>query len=238
MMANEIWIAAMLFGLRKYRACHSIGVDAQNEIGPLLYGIGRKCGSVSGYSYSEANRNCPFTWNEAVFLDYIKYPEVAFRQGRDRCPEFVVVSEAVWSRRPTEVARDPTRRPSFIIIRSAFPSRNDHPQHEPEVDPRNHRPQESESTATDEAIQSGDFGYSPGATGSAQGAASWQAPRRDSKARRFDYSDRNFWNGEQRRFQCDLVAATFPRMCDGRHACLNFTPGKHARKHQEHQYHR
>jgi cytochrome c len=73
-MANEFWIAAMLFGLstsaalaqdvagetsfRKCRACHSIGVDAQNKIGPLLNGIdGRKCGSVSGYSYSEANRN-------------------------------------------------------------------------------------------------------------------------------------------------------------------------------------
>jgi hypothetical protein len=100
------------------------------------------------------------------------------------------------------------------------------------VDPRNHRSQESASTATDEAIKSGDFGYSPGATGSAQHAARWQAPRRDSKhseretawphrfqqrrARRFDYSDRIFWDGEQRRFQCDLVAATFLRMCDGR----------------------
>jgi len=38
---------------------------SQNRIGPLLNGIeGRKCGSVRGYSYSEANRNCPFTWNE------------------------------------------------------------------------------------------------------------------------------------------------------------------------------
>jgi cytochrome c len=94
MMANEFWIAAMLFGLstsaalaqdlaagetsfRKCRACHSIGVGAQNKIGPLLNGIdGRKCGSVGGYSYSEANRNCPFTWTEAVFLDYIKDPKL------------------------------------------------------------------------------------------------------------------------------------------------------------------
>jgi cytochrome c len=93
-MANELWIAAMLFGVstsaalaqdvavgersfRKCLACHSIGVDAQNRIGPLLNGIdGRKCGSVGGYSYSEANRHCPFTWNEAVFLDYIKDPKL------------------------------------------------------------------------------------------------------------------------------------------------------------------
>jgi cytochrome c len=90
----EFRIAAILFGLsasaalaqdvaagatsfRKCSACHSIGVGAQNKIGPLLNGIdGRRCGSVGGYSYSEANRNCPFTWNEAVFLDYIKDPKL------------------------------------------------------------------------------------------------------------------------------------------------------------------
>ena len=93
-MANELWNAAVLFGVstsaalaqdvaagersfRKCLACHSIGVDTQNKIGPRLNGIdGRKCGSVGGYSYSEANRNCPFTWNEAVFLDYIKDPKL------------------------------------------------------------------------------------------------------------------------------------------------------------------
>jgi cytochrome c len=94
MMANRFCIVAILFGLftsaahaqdieageasfRKCRACHSIGVGAQNKIGPRLNGIdGRKCGSVDGYSYSEANRTCPFTWNEAIFLDYIKDPKL------------------------------------------------------------------------------------------------------------------------------------------------------------------
>ena len=60
-MTNEFRIAAMLFGLstsaalaqdvaagetsfRKCRACHSIGMGAQNKIGPPLNGInGRKC---------------------------------------------------------------------------------------------------------------------------------------------------------------------------------------------------
>src|ERR1700692_4657195 len=94
MKTSEFWIAAILFSLstsaalaqnvgagetsfRKCRACHSIGVGAQNRIGPLLNGIeGRKRGSGGGYSYSEANRNCAFTWNEAVFLDYIKDPKL------------------------------------------------------------------------------------------------------------------------------------------------------------------
>jgi cytochrome c len=94
MKTNEFWIGAMLFSLstsvalaqdvgagetsfRKCRACHSIAVGAQNRIGPLLNGIeGRKCGSIVGYSYSEANRNCAFTWNEAVFLHYIKDPKL------------------------------------------------------------------------------------------------------------------------------------------------------------------
>jgi cytochrome c len=92
-MTNEFWIAAMLFGLstspalaqdvaagetsfRKCLPCHAVGADARNRIGPLLNGIeGRKCGSVGSYNYSEANRSCAFTWDEAIFLDYIKDPK-------------------------------------------------------------------------------------------------------------------------------------------------------------------
>jgi hypothetical protein len=46
----------------------------------------------------------------------------------------VVVSETVRSRRPPEVAGNPTRGPSFIAIRPALPSRNDHPQQSREND--------------------------------------------------------------------------------------------------------
>ena len=92
-MTNEFRIAAMVFGLstssalaqnvaagetsfRKFLPCHAIGADARNKNAPLLNGIeGRKCGTVIGYSYSEANRNCAITWNEANFLDYIKDPK-------------------------------------------------------------------------------------------------------------------------------------------------------------------
>ena len=55
--------------------CHSIGVDARNKAGPQLNALeGRKCGSVEGYVYSSANKDCAFTWNEADFVEYIRDP--------------------------------------------------------------------------------------------------------------------------------------------------------------------
>ena len=55
--------------------CHAIGVGAKNKIGPQLNGIdGRKCGSVEGYAYSLANKECPFNWNETDFMQYIRDP--------------------------------------------------------------------------------------------------------------------------------------------------------------------
>jgi len=92
-MTNECRIAAMIFGLsisaasaqdiaagetsyRRCLGCHSIGAGARNKSGPSLNGIdGRKCGNVDGYSYSQANRNCAFTWNEAAFVEYIADPK-------------------------------------------------------------------------------------------------------------------------------------------------------------------
>jgi cytochrome c len=116
-MASEFWTAAMLLMLstsealaqdvgvgetsfRKCRACHSIGVGAQNKIGPPLNGIeGRKCGSVGGYNYSEANRNCAFTWNEGAFLDYIEDPRLKLPGTKKVFPGIKDETEArnLWS---------------------------------------------------------------------------------------------------------------------------------------------
>lgn len=58
------------------RACHQIGENAKNAVGPLLNGIiGRKAGTVEGYSYSPANKNSGITWDEATFREYIKDPK-------------------------------------------------------------------------------------------------------------------------------------------------------------------
>jgi len=57
------------------RACHQIGPNARNLVGPKLNGvIGRKAGSVEGYNYSDANKNSGLTWDEATFSEYIKNP--------------------------------------------------------------------------------------------------------------------------------------------------------------------
>jgi len=56
--------------------CHSVGVDARNKAGPQLNALeGRKCGGVEGYVYSNANKDCAFTWNEANFVEYIRDPK-------------------------------------------------------------------------------------------------------------------------------------------------------------------
>jgi cytochrome c len=58
------------------KACHQIGDSAKNVVGPVLNGlIGRKSGSVEGYSYSAANKNSGITWDEATFSEYIKDPK-------------------------------------------------------------------------------------------------------------------------------------------------------------------
>ena len=57
------------------RACHQVGENAKNAVGPVLNGLfGRKAGTVEGYAYSPANKNSGITWDEATFRDYIKDP--------------------------------------------------------------------------------------------------------------------------------------------------------------------
>ena len=58
------------------KTCHQIGEGAKNGIAPVLNGIiGRKAGSVAGYSYTAANKNSGITWDEATFREYIKDPK-------------------------------------------------------------------------------------------------------------------------------------------------------------------
>jgi cytochrome c len=60
----------------KCLACHAIGEDAKNKVGPELNGLdGRKSGTVPDYNYSDANKNSGITWNEASFKEYIKDPK-------------------------------------------------------------------------------------------------------------------------------------------------------------------
>jgi cytochrome c len=57
------------------RACHQIGHDAQNSVGPVLNGVvGRKAGSYPGYNYSDANKGSGLTWDDATLDEYLKDP--------------------------------------------------------------------------------------------------------------------------------------------------------------------
>ena len=69
-------IAAGEKAFKKFIACHTIGENAKNSIGPAQNGLkGRKSGTVPGYSYSDANKNSGIVWDEATFKQYIKDPK-------------------------------------------------------------------------------------------------------------------------------------------------------------------
>lgn len=54
--------------------CHSI-TPGRNVIGPSLFGVvGRKSGQVSGFHYSNANKNSNLTWDEATLNKYLADP--------------------------------------------------------------------------------------------------------------------------------------------------------------------
>lgn len=58
------------------KACHQVGDNAKNAVGPVLNGlIGRKAGSVEGYNYSDANKKSGITWTDEEFTKYIQDPK-------------------------------------------------------------------------------------------------------------------------------------------------------------------
>ena len=63
---------------KKCRACHDVGADAKNKVGPQLNGIvGRKVGTVPEFTYSDANKafgEKGAVWSEAELLKYLENP--------------------------------------------------------------------------------------------------------------------------------------------------------------------
>ena len=58
------------------KACHQVGPEAKNGVGPVLNGIvGRKAGEGAGYNYSDANKNSGLTWDEATLRAYLTDPK-------------------------------------------------------------------------------------------------------------------------------------------------------------------
>ena len=64
---------------KKCRACHDVGPDAKNKVGPQLNGIiGRKVGTVPEFAYSDANKafgEKGAIWTEEELLKYLENPQ-------------------------------------------------------------------------------------------------------------------------------------------------------------------
>lgn len=67
-------------------ACHAIGPNAKNKVGPELNGVvGRKWGSVEGYSYSAdlaAGKDQGKVWDETTLDDYLTNPKHLAPHGK------------------------------------------------------------------------------------------------------------------------------------------------------------
>lgn len=56
------------------KACHAVEAG-KNMVGPSLAGIvGRAAGSITGYSYSAANKNSGITWTPEKLFQYLEKP--------------------------------------------------------------------------------------------------------------------------------------------------------------------
>ena len=69
---------------KKCRACHDVGPEAKNKVGPMLNGvIGRTAGTVPQFAYSEANKTAGakgLAWSEESLAKYLEDPR-AFMPG-------------------------------------------------------------------------------------------------------------------------------------------------------------
>jgi cytochrome c len=63
---------------RQCMACHRVGPDAKNGVGPIQNNVlGRQAGTVEGYSYSPLNKaagEAGLVWTDELLFDYLADP--------------------------------------------------------------------------------------------------------------------------------------------------------------------
>ncbi len=83
------WAADPAGGQQAFKvctACHMIGPNAKNRIGPPLNGVvGRKWGSAAGFAYSDdlkAGGAAGKVWDDATLNNYLEDPKRLAPQGK------------------------------------------------------------------------------------------------------------------------------------------------------------
>lgn len=77
-------------------SCHTVGPNAVNGFGPQLNGIvGRKAGSVAGYSYSPALRGSKIVWDARTLAAFIRDSEKVVPGNKMRFFSFMSEKQAL-----------------------------------------------------------------------------------------------------------------------------------------------
>lgn len=77
---NTADLAAGEKQFNKCRACHTIGPDKMNLVGPHLYGVfGRKSGTEPGYTFTEAMTSHNVTWGFDTLDTYLAAPQAVVK---------------------------------------------------------------------------------------------------------------------------------------------------------------
>ena len=78
----------------KCSTCHTINEGGPNKQGPNLFNvIGRKSGQVTGFKYTEANKNSGIIWNNKEMFDYLTNPKKYIKGTNMAFPGFKKIQD-------------------------------------------------------------------------------------------------------------------------------------------------